>query len=170
MTTSLRQSYSRFVALAVLLALAGCAPRNTVVLPVLARAPQWKLTDLAGREVGAATLRGKVVVVDFWATWCGPCVGEMPGYVALQRKYAADGLVIVGLSVDQAGPAVVEKFAAEKGITYRLAMADDATVAAFGSFEAIPTTFLIDRDGNIRHQKTGAMDPAEYEKLVRSLL
>jgi thiol-disulfide isomerase/thioredoxin len=157
---------------AALLALGACKPADAAdrALPVVAKAPAWKLMDLAGREVGAASLQGKVVVVDFWATWCGPCVGEIPSYIALQKKYGANGLVIVGLSVDEGGPAVVKEFAAKKGMNYPVAMADEATIAAFGSFEAIPTTFLIDRHGNIRHQKTGAMEAGEYEKLVRSLL
>jgi thiol-disulfide isomerase/thioredoxin len=151
-------------------AVSACRPRDSLTLPVIGPAPAWKVTDLSGHEVSGASLRGKVVVVDFWATWCGPCVEEIPGYVALQKKYAAKGLVIVGLSVDGAGPELVRKFVAQNGMDYTVAMADDAVVAAFGSFEAIPTTFLLDRAGNIRHHKTGAMAPAEYEKLVRSLL
>jgi peroxiredoxin len=170
MTIACRPLFTLLVATAALLALGACKPATSTALPVIAKAPAWKLTDLAGHEVGAAALRGKVVVVDFWATWCGPCVGEIPGYVALQTKYGADGLVIVGLSVDEGGPELVRNFAAKNGLSYTLAMADEATVAAFGSFDAIPTTFLIDREGNIRHRKVGAMEPAAYEKLVKSLL
>jgi peroxiredoxin len=170
MTWVLRAAGMVLPAAATLVALSACAPSRTLALPVLGRAPAWKLTDLSGHEIGTAAFRGKVVVVDFWATWCPPCLEEIPGYGALQKKYAADGLVVVGLSVDQSGPETVRKFVAKEGVRYPVAMADDATIAAFGSFEAIPTTFLIDRDGNIRHRKTGAMASADYEKLVRSLL
>lgn len=163
-----------FASVAAFLALANSQPARAAdpasALPIVAKAPAWALTDLAGREISAASLKGKVVVVDFWATWCGPCVKEIPGYIALQKKYAEKGLVIVGASVDQAGPAVVKKFVARHGMTYPVGLADDKLVEAFGGFDAIPTTFLIDRDGSIRHKKTGAMDPAEYEKLVQSLL
>jgi len=156
-----------------LLFLAAAAAGLTVAraeLPVLGPAPAWKLKDLDGREVDSATLRGKVVVVDFWATWCGPCIAEIPGYIELQKKYGKDGLVIVGASVDRAGVAKVKAFVQKQGMNYPVVMADDVVADAFGGFDAIPTTFLIDRAGNIRHRKTGAMEHAEYEAIVKQVL
>ena len=114
--------------------------------------------------------KGKVVVVDFWATWCGPCVEEIPGYIALQKKYGSAGLVIVGVSLDRRGPAQVKQFAQARGMNYTLVMGDEAVVEAFGDFQAIPTTFLISREGLILHQKTGAAPAEEYEKLVQAAL
>lgn len=146
------------------------ASSSASTLPVLGPAPAWSLTDLEGKPVGAETLKGKVVVVDFWATWCGPCVHEIPGYVALQKKYAEKGLVIVGVSVDQRGEAAVKPFAKKMNINYPLAMATPEIVAAFGDLQSIPTTFLIDREGKIRHRKMGAMDSEAYEKLLVPLL
>ncbi len=139
-------------------------------LPELGPAPDFKLTTLDGKELTAAGLKGKVVVVDFWATWCPPCVAEIPGYVELQKKYADRGLVIVGVSLDRGGPKVVEPFAAKRGINYPLVMGDDALVEAFGGVEAIPTTFLIDREGRVRHKKIGGMGHTEYEALVKQVL
>jgi thiol-disulfide isomerase/thioredoxin len=133
-------------------------------------APAWKLQDLAGREVSSGQFKGKVVVVDFWATWCGPCIEEIPGYIALQKKYGPDGLVIVGVSLDRRGPAHVKEFAQARGMNYILVMGDEAVVEAFGNFQAIPTTFLISREGRILNQKTGAAPAAEYEKLVQAAL
>ena len=139
-------------------------------LPVLGKAPAWKLKDLQGREVTSADFKGKVVVVDFWATWCPPCRAEIPGYIALQKKYADKGLVIVGISVDENGAAAVAPFAKAKGINYQMLLFNDDVVAAFGGIEGIPTTFLIDREGNIRDKKVGMAEEADYEKRIVELL
>jgi peroxiredoxin len=141
-----------------------------VPAPAGEAAPAWKLKDLDGHEVSSEQFKGKVVVVDFWATWCGPCVSEIPGYVALQKKYGAAGLVIVGVSLDRKGPAQVKKFVQENGMNYTIVMGDDNAVEAFGGFDAIPTTFLINRSGRIVNKKTGAMPHEEYEKLVKQAL
>lgn len=136
-------------------------------------APAWKLKDVNGHEVSSAELKGKVVVVDFWATWCGPCRMEIPGYVALQKKYGRDKLVIVGMSVDQQGPGVVKKFVEANKVDYQIVMADEAVQDAFGGAEgitAIPTTFMIDREGNIRDRKVGAEETAVFEARLARIL
>lgn len=146
------------------------AGASTGSLPVLGAEPSWKLKDLNGNEVSSDQLKGKVVVLDFWATWCPPCREEIPGYVDLYRKYQKQGLVIVGASVDQAGPKVVKEFVQKYGVSYPVVMADDAVVSAFGGVDSIPTTFLIDRDGKIRDKKIGAMPTDEYEKKIQAVL
>lgn len=139
-------------------------------LPKLGKAPAWELKDVNGAVVRSTQFAGKVVVVDFWATWCPPCRAEIPGYTELQKKYGKDGFVIVGVSLDQAGPDVVKAFASKHAVNYPLVMGDDAVVGAFGGVEAIPTTFLIDRNGQIRDRKMGAEDTADYEKKVLAVL
>jgi thiol-disulfide isomerase/thioredoxin len=120
--------------------------------------------------VNFSSFKGKVVVLDFWATWCGPCRSEIPGYGKLQKKYKDKGLVIIGVSLDQAGPDVVKKFIDHFHMNYQVVMGDDAVVEAFGGVEGIPTTFIIDRTGKIRDKKVGAMETAEYEKVLRRYL
>ncbi|HRE83082.1 MAG TPA: TlpA disulfide reductase family protein [Opitutaceae bacterium] len=133
-------------------------------------APAWRLKGLDGKDVTLSQFRGKVVLVDFWATWCAPCRAEMPAYVAIQKKYAEQGLVIVGISLDAQGPVVVKKFIDSLGITYPVVMGNDDVTEAY-KVRVMPTTFLVDREGKIRHTKIGAItDQAEYEKIIESLL
>jgi len=154
---------------ALCLVLLPAAPLRAVpVHPV--PAPAWKLKDLAGNIVTSDQFKGKVVVVDFWATWCPPCKGEIPGYIALQKKYAADGLVFVGISVDEDGPEVVRKFVKQYGINYPIVMFNEDVVNAFGPIEGYPTTFIIDRDGNIVDKKLGAKPTEFYEKEILAVL
>ena len=137
---------------------------------MLGPAPAWSLKDIAGQTVSSVQFKGKVVVVDFWATWCGPCRMEIPGYIALQKKYGKDGFAVIGVSLDQAGPGVVKEFVEKFGVNYQMVMGDDAVQAAFGGMEAIPTTFLIDRAGQLRDRKVGVEPAEEYEKKIVALL
>lgn len=133
-------------------------------------APSWELTDLAGKTVRSADLKGKVVILNFWATWCGPCRAEIPDFIALQKQYGSQGLVIVGASVDQAGPEVVKKFVQQQGMNYPVAVADSKMQDAFGGIEAIPTTFVIDRQGNIVGRHVGLTPKEDFESEIEPLL
>jgi thiol-disulfide isomerase/thioredoxin len=135
-----------------------------------APAPGWELKDVDGKPVNFSSFKGKVVVLDFWATWCGPCRSEIPGYGKLQEKYKEQGLVIIGVSLDQEGPEVVKKFIGDFHMNYQVVMGDDAVVEAFGGVDGIPTTFIIDRTGKIRDKKVGAMETAAYEKVLLQYL
>jgi thiol-disulfide isomerase/thioredoxin len=133
-------------------------------------APAWVLQDVGGKTVSSEQFKGKVVVLDFWATWCGPCRSEIPGYVELQKKYGDVGLVVVGVSLDRGGPEVVKKFVEEQKINYVIVMGDDKIADAFGGVDAIPTTFIIDRAGTARFRKEGAMEHEEFEAILKPFL
>lgn len=163
-----------------LLGATGCGPQKekeppkpkviaAADLPPLGAAPAWRLKDVNGKDVSSEQFKGKIVVIDFWATWCVPCKVEIPGYIELTKKYSKDGLVIVGISTDQAGPEVVKEFMEKNRINYPIVMMDDDVAAAFAP-EAIPTTFLIDRAGQIRDRKVGAEATESYEQKILALL
>jgi len=149
---------------AAVIGLGACKQKASLV-----PAPAWSLKDVDGRTVTSDQFKGKVVVVDFWATWCGPCKKAIPGYVELQRKYAADGLVFIGVSVDR-GTAEVRRFVREYGIGYPIVMGDDRMQEAFGGVDAFPTTFIIDRDGMIRDRQKGIVSTAEFERRLLGYL
>lgn len=133
-------------------------------------APAWELKDVDGKPVKSADFKGKVVVLDFWATWCPPCRAEIPSFVALQKQYGQDGLQVVGVSLDEKGPAVVKPFMKKMGINYPVVMGTPAVTDAYGGIEGIPTTFIIDREGRIVSRHTGLESKATFEKEIKPLL
>jgi peroxiredoxin len=133
-------------------------------------APDWQLRDVNGKPVNLADFKGRLVVLNFWATWCPPCRQEIPGFVALQRKYQDKGLVIIGVSLDQQGPGVVKPFIGRFGVNYPVVMGNGQIVSDYGGVEAIPTTFIIDRQGKVVTVHQGFTDNATFEAEIRSLL
>ena len=133
-------------------------------------APGWTLQDLAGKTVHASDFKGKVVILDFWATWCPPCRAEIPGFIDLQKKYQDQGLIIVGVSMDDGGVDTVKSFVQKMGMNYPVVMSDTNVVSAYGNIEAIPTTFIIDRTGRIVTQHLGLTKESEFETEIKSLL
>ena len=131
------------------------------------RMPEFDLKDTAGREVSAAQFRGKVVLLDFWATWCGPCKKEMPGYETLYRKYKDRGLAVVGIAADSDAQ-VVARFGKKLGITYPL-LVNGMDVQPYG-VEGLPTTILVDRGGIIRKKVVGFEYTSVIESDLRQIL
>jgi thiol-disulfide isomerase/thioredoxin len=139
-------------------------------IPAANPAPTWNLTTLDGKPISPADFKGKVLVIDFWATWCPPCVHEIPGYIEFQKKHRGEKVVIIGLSLDEISAADVKKFADAKGINYPVAIAPQELLTQFASVEGIPATFVVDRDGKLRFMKVGSAPIEDLEKVVADLL
>src|SRR5438876_12415847 len=105
----------------------------------------FTLKDINNTEVPLASLKGKVVLLDFWATWCGPCKIEIPWFIEFERKNKDNGFAVIGVSMDEEGWTVVKPFIADLAINYRIVQGDDQTATLFGGVDSLPTTFLIDR-------------------------
>lgn len=133
-------------------------------------APDFALKDANGKVVHLSDYKGKVVLLDFWATWCGPCKLEIPWFVDLQRKNKDRGLEVLGVSMDDDGWESVKPFLSELGVNYRVVMGNDATAQAYGGVDALPTTFLIDRAGKIAAVHVGLASRKEFVDGVEQLL
>lgn len=131
--------------------------------------PPFLVADLDGRSVSTTALKGKVIIVNFWATWCPPCREEIPELVALQKKYN-DQLQIIGVSMDEdATPAEVNAFAVRAGINYPVVMGKDIA-KEYGGVPALPTSFVVNKDGGVVQKHVGLLEPDEIETEVRALL
>ncbi len=124
--------------------------------------PDFTVTDLDGKTISAAALRGKVVFVNFWATWCPPCRAEIPDLIKLQAKYP-DQIVVLGISEDEAPVDTVRAFVAEHKINYFIAMTTPELAKVFRGVTALPTTFVLDREGKLVQRHVGQLNPATTE-------
>jgi cytochrome c biogenesis protein CcmG/thiol:disulfide interchange protein DsbE len=132
------------------------------------RAPAFTLTDLEGHTVSLADLRGRVVILDFWATWCPPCKREIPDFIDLQSRYGSQGLQVVGIGLDE--PDKLKAFAASIGMNYSVLVGTDDIAQRYGGISGIPTTFIIDRNGRIVDRFEGFRPKEVFESEVRRLL
>jgi len=132
-------------------------------------APDFTLTDATGLPITLSQLRGKVVLLDFWATWCGGCKLEIPWYMEFDKRYRADGLAVIGVSTDDEGMKVVKPFLAQRHIEYPVVIGNEAMEKSFG-LGAMPLTLLIDRKGKIAVSHSGVVDKDDFEMHVRQLL
>jgi len=133
-------------------------------------APDFKLPNGSGGTVQLSKLRGKIVAVNFWATWCGPCRAEIPGMIDVYEKYKGKGFEIVGISVDRDGWSVINPFVRKMKITYPVVLGGGDVTDAYGGIDAIPTTFFVDRKGHVLMRHVGYMSKDEFEQTIKSFL
>ena len=155
---------------------AGCSSTGSVkaasVKPDRERkpAPDFSLKDANGKVVRLSDYRGKVVLLDFWATWCGPCKIEIPWFMDMQRKNKDRGFEVLGIAMDDEGWEVVKPFLADLNVNYRVVIGSDSTAAQYGGVDALPTTFLIDREGKIAAVHIGLASKRDFEDGIEELL
>lgn len=133
-------------------------------------APDFTLKDADGSSVKLSDYRGKVVLLNFWATWCGPCTLEIPWFIEFQQQYKNKGFEVVGVSMDEEGWSVVKPYIAEHKMNYRVLLGDDTVSQLYGGVESLPTSFIIDRDGKIASVHVGLAEKSEYISEIQSLV
>jgi cytochrome c biogenesis protein CcmG, thiol:disulfide interchange protein DsbE len=144
-------------------ALVGVRARDEAV-------PTFAVRTFSDETLTSESLRGQVVLVNVWATWCVPCRVEMPLLEATWQRHRARGLVVLGASVDRGDPAAVRAFVTSRGLTYPIAIVDDDVVRALGGVQAYPTSLLLGRDGRVLHRVVGPIGPLSLEPAIRRAL
>lgn len=150
---------------------ASQAPRdNTTMQDNSSKAPDFTLSNISGEDVSLSDFKGKVIIVDFWATWCPPCRKGIPDLISLKNEYK-DKVEVIGISLDRENTkAGVPDFVDRMGINYPVVYFNDKVINDFGGVNAIPTTFIIDQDGNIVKKIVGLYPKSEYETKIKELI
>jgi len=133
-------------------------------------APDFTLLDAKGVNVKLSDYKGKIVLLHFWATWCGPCKIEIPWFIEFERTYKDRGFAVLGISMDEEGWKVVNPYIEQKRLNYRIAIGDDALAMRYGGIYALPTTLVIDRNGRIAAQHVGLKNKSTYEDDILQML
>jgi peroxiredoxin len=133
-------------------------------------APNFSLKDADGNAVNLADYRGKVVLINFWATWCGPCEAEIPWFIEFEKKYKDQGFAVLGVSMDDDGWKSVRPYIASHKINYRIMIGSEVVSQQFGEIEALPTSFVLDREGRIASNHVGLVDKVDYQNEIVKLL
>ncbi len=134
-------------------------------------AAEFTLNDENGAAVKLSDYRGKVVLLNFWATWCGPCGVEIPWFVDFEQKYKSQGFAVLGVSMDEEGWPAVKPFVAERKINYRILLGNDSMAQLYGGLDSLPTSYIIDRDGKVAFPPhIGLISKNEYINEIQCLL
>lgn len=134
------------------------------------QAPDFELKDANGATVSLSDYRGKVVILNFWATWCGPCKMEIPWFVEFEQKHKDRGFAVLGISMDEGGWETVKPFLERVRVNYRILLGTDSVAMLYGGIESIPTSFVIDGSGKIANVHIGLVSKEDYESDIEALL
>ena len=134
------------------------------------KAPDFALKDSNGGTAKLSDYRGKVVLLNFWATWCGPCKVEIPWFIEFEQQYKDRGFAVLGVSMDEDGWDAVKPYIAARKVNYRVLLGDDVTGGLYGGVESLPTTFMIDRDGKVASVHIGLISKSDYDNEIKHLL
>lgn len=155
------------ILLAGLVLMAGCSAAQEATLK---KAPDFSLQDVNGKTVRLSDYSGKVIILNFFATWCPPCREEIPDFIELVNTTDKERFVIIGISVEKGDEGTVRKFVAAKKVNYPVLVDDGLVSKTYGSISSIPTTFIIDRNGNITEKIIGSRTKADFEGRIKPLL
>ena len=133
-------------------------------------APDFKLKDASGADVKLSDYRGKVVLLNFWATWCGPCKVEIPWFIDFEKQYKDRDFAVLGVSMDDDGWKSVNPYVADRKINYRVVIGSDEVTTLYGGVDSLPTTFIIDRDGKVASVHIGLVSKLTYQDEITKLL
>jgi peroxiredoxin len=169
---------STVAALMVVLVLAGCSHTGETGVEAASlkpedkrnAAPEFTLKDANGTTVTLADYKGKVVLLNFWATWCGPCKIEIPWFVEFEQQYKDRGFAVLGVAMDEEGWDIVRPYITEKRVNYRILMGTDQVAQLYGGVESLPTTFMLDREGRIASTHIGLISKGDYKNEITQLL
>jgi thiol-disulfide isomerase/thioredoxin len=162
--------------LVAVLALAGCTKSKKEIEASMPpdskrpQAPEVSLKDETGATVTLADFKGKVVLINFWATWCGPCEAEIPWFIEFEKKYKDQGFAVLGVSMDDDGWKSVRPYIASHKINYRIMIGSEVVSQQFGEIESLPTSFVLDREGRIASNHVGLVDKVDYQNEIVKLL